>query len=626
MNAAQPKVTGTLGKTPLLHVLTSLMEQAETGTLVLETTSGERSAISVDRGLPLKMRLGQSALYLGDILVELGWIRREIANSSYEKAVSLGLLHGRVLVDDGHIEAEILEPALRTQLVKKLQVAAALPPDTAFGFYEGVDYLSKWRGGKTAVAPLVALWALARSRAEPAIIATVLSRVAARPLRLHPNAQLRSFGFDRTEMTLLDVLRAKPQTMEGLAKMGLVSPLVLERMVYVLTLTRHLDFGRGLAPLGVGMVSEREESLLLPKDTRRISRPVVVAAAHPAVPIAQQSPPAGTDRIGSDIAGAVQRLTPAPGRGSLGGEPPVGCDGDRRSNSALPLGSQAKPTVTSSLALSERRAQIEDIAARITQLDLFEVLGLPRDATIAAVQEAYLHQAKAYHPDRLPPEMLDLKPQATKIFARMGEAHQTLSDAGKRTQYLEHLNQGTAVDSEEESIRKILHAAGAFQKAEVLLKKRMLAAAELEVNRALEGDPEQADYLALYAWIQACKADSEARLPELCKLLTTAIERNPSSEKNRFYRVQIYKRLGQVDKAVSDCRIIVEKNPHHVDALREIRLWEMRRVAQKQNTPGALRGTGTRSPSEPPNHPAPAAKDSDAPAPSGGLFGRFFKR
>jgi tetratricopeptide (TPR) repeat protein len=244
---------------------------------------------------------------------------------------------------------------------------------------------------------------------------------------------------------------------------------------------------------------------------------------------------------------------------------------------------------------------------------------------------------------------VDLKPLSTKIFARMSEAHQTLNDAAKRTAYLQQLERGVP-DDEEEKVRKVLRAAGAFQKAEVLLKKRMLAAAELEANRALEDDPDQADYLALYAWIQASKADSEPRLPELCKMLSEAIARNPASEKNRYYRVQIYKRLGQVDRAVADCRIIVEKNPHHVDALREIRLWDMRRTAQKQNTspnlgratspnlgratspnlgratsPQAPRHPGSRSPSDPPGAPAPG-KRSDPPPPAGGLLGRWFKR
>ncbi|HEY5959175.1 MAG TPA: DnaJ domain-containing protein [Polyangiaceae bacterium] len=278
---------------------------------------------------------------------------------------------------------------------------------------------------------------------------------------------------------------------------------------------------------------------------------------------------------------------------------------------------------------NERRAQIEKLAVGIAQLNHFEVLGLPRDAA-AGVQDAYLKLAKAYHPDRLPAELADLKPLATKIFARMSEAHQTLMDATKRAHYVEQLNRGN-VDDDDEKVRKVLHAAGSFQKAEVLLKKRMLAAAELEATRALEDDPEQADYLALYAWIQACKSDSEARLPELCQLLTEAVSRNPNSEKNRFYRVQVYKRLGQLDRAVADCRIIVDKNPHHVDALREIRLWDMRRSPQKQS-PGATRGTnpqrntGTRPGSDPPPGSQPPGKKSDPPAAGGGIFGRLFKR
>jgi curved DNA-binding protein CbpA len=284
-------------------------------------------------------------------------------------------------------------------------------------------------------------------------------------------------------------------------------------------------------------------------------------------------------------------------------------------------------------ALTERRVQIEALSVQLARLNHFELLGVSRDATAATIQDTYLKLAKAYHPDRLPGELADLKSQATKIFARMSEAHQVLSDVAKRKVYLEQVDK-SAPDEEEEKVRKVLRAAGAFQKAEVLLKKRMLAAAELEANRALEDDPEQADYLALFAWIQACKADSESRLPELCKMLNEAVNRNPNSEKNRFYRVQILKRLGQVERAVADCRIIVERNPHHVDALREIRLWDMRRVPQKHAAPTPARGTnpqragGARSPSDPPTQapPAPGGKKSDPPQPGGGLLGRLFKR
>ena len=696
MSSVQPKVTGTLAKTPLLHVLTSLLEQGLTGTLVMESSDASRIALVVERGVPTKMRLGDAKLRLSDVLIDLGWVKSDQAARSYDKAVALGQLHGQVLVADGHIDQGLLECALRTQLVKKLQWAAALPTDTVFGFYEAVDYLSKWRGGATPVGPLVAIWVLARSRADPAVVATVISRIGAHVLRLHPKAMPRAFGFDRTEATLLDVLRARPQKLEALVRLGLVSPHTLERMLYALTLTRHLDFGRGLSPLGIDAVSEREEVLLLPKESLRPSRPVVLAAttspadslhigledSNPIEPLTANAANAPTvaalDAIG------IGRPEAAPNRPVLAGEErpkatpsapgprsmtpgatmqaaapfvpaaariptpiPVPIQNaidarihdrrggnERRSSSAPPHPQSGVPqriAVTPSATQIERRAQIEKLALNSVRLNHFEMLGLPRDATTATVQDTYLKLAKAYHPDRLPPELADLKPLTTKIFARMSEAHQTLSDAAKRTAYLEQLDRGTP-DDEEEKVRKVLHAAGAFQKAEVLLKKRMLAAAELEANRALEEDPEQADYLALYAWIQASKPDSESRLPELVKLLTEAIGRNPNSEKNRFYRVQIYKRLGQIDKAVSDCRIIVEKNPHHVDALREIRLWEMRRSAQKQHpaaTPGRgatlpVRGPGTRS--DPPNPSPSGAKRSDPPNTSGGLLGRLFKR
>jgi len=668
MSSAQPTVTGTFAKTPLLHVLTSLLEQGLTGTLVIETTAGERSALVVDRGVPTKMRLGQACQRLSEVLIDLGWLRRDLAEASYQMAVAQGQLHGQALVDGGQLDQNVLECALRSQLVKKLQWAAALGGETVFGFYEADDYLSKWRGGTTPVGPLVAIWALARSRAEPSVVATVISRVGGHVLRLHQNANLRAFGFDRTELALLDVLRARPQTMDALVRMGLVSSHTIERMLYALTLTRHLDFGRGLIPLGVGAVSEREEALLPPKESLRPSRPVVMSAAMA---------PVDTLRIGREESGEFERLTvgtatapmptalsaigvgavieptispkPAPAtigssasaraQGTLSGaqknhsERPSGT-GRRISSAPPPGGAGQKLTILPAQTQIERRTQFEKLAVALGQLNHFEVLGLPRDASVATVQDVYLKLAKAYHPDRLPSEMVDLKPLATKIFAKMSEAHQTLSDPTKRTAYAVELGRGVP-DDEDEKVRKVLRAAGSFQKAEVLLKKRMLAAAELEANRALEDDPDQADYLALYAWIQACKADSESRLPELCKLLSDAIARNPASEKNRYYRVQIYKRLGQVDKAVADCRIIVDKNSHHVDALREIRLWEMRRSAQKTQTSPNLgrttssqghRITGARSPSDPPGGASLSGKRSDPPPPAGGLFGKLFKR
>ncbi|HMA93703.1 MAG TPA: J domain-containing protein, partial [Polyangiaceae bacterium] len=423
MSSAQPKITGIFAKSPLLHVLTSLLEHTSTGTLVVETPDAVRSALVLERGVPTKMRLGQATVRFGEMLVELGWLRHDAATKTYEQASANGQLHGQVLVAEKILDEELLGQALRRQLVKKLQWAAALPPETVFGFYEGVDYLSKWRGGATPVGPLVAIWILARSRADPQLVATMMNRIAGRAIKIHSNAQLRAFGFDRAELTLLDVLRAKPQTSEALTRLGLVSPHALERMIYALTLARHLDFGLGHNPMGIGAVSEREESLLQPKESLRPSRPVVLTAGMTAADPLQlgldeegaidiERPKLGSvhapvvtplDAIGVGSAAVAKRHAPesvselAPARGPARSGTNEASAERATNSSAVVVNERGAPEVGQlSPAIVERRAQIEKLDATLADLDYFEVLGVTRDASAASVQDAYLKAAKTH--------------------------------------------------------------------------------------------------------------------------------------------------------------------------------------------------------------------------------------
>eukprot|EP00397_Hematodinium_sp_SG-2012_P066040 GEMP01097713.1.p2 GENE.GEMP01097713.1~~GEMP01097713.1.p2 ORF type:complete len:132 (+),score=23.48 GEMP01097713.1:117-512(+) len=57
----------------------------------------------------------------------------------------------------------------------------------------------------------------------------------------------------------------------------------------------------------------------------------------------------------------------------------------------------------------------------------YNVLGVSRDATKATVRKAYLRLAKKYHPDK--------NPVAKETFQRIQEAHDVLSDSGKRREY-----------------------------------------------------------------------------------------------------------------------------------------------------------------------------------------------
>ena len=122
--------------------------------------------------------------------------------------------------------------------------------------------------------------------------------------------------------------------------------------------------------------------------------------------------------------------------------------------------------------------RIQERAATIDNLDYFAILGIPRDAQQELIQTSYIHLAKKWHPDKLPAALADIKSLCAKVFSRVSEAHQTLSDAERRKNYMRLLTEGGASPKEQEKIQSVLEAASDFQKAEIFLKRGDYAEAE----------------------------------------------------------------------------------------------------------------------------------------------------
>ena len=162
-----------------------------------------------------------------------------------------------------------------------------------------------------------------------------------------------------------------------------------------------------------------------------------------------------------------------------------------------------------------------------------------------------------------------------------------------------------------EQVNPAHRAALALQRAEQLLARQRLQEAEVETRIALRYQPEDAQAVALYAWIQAFKFGTPDDLAKILQVLTDVLEGNPIDETVRFRRAQILKRLGRTDEAVRECQLIVELNPRHIDAQREIRLWDMRNRSKRAWFGNNTFGTGASGSSKPPPP---------------GLFGRVFRR
>ncbi len=273
---------------------------------------------------------------------------------------------------------------------------------------------------------------------------------------------------------------------------------------------------------------------------------------------------------------------------------------------APPVAPEPPPTASPEVAAFIE--EIRSVSDSISSKNYYQILGVKQDTPTAEISAAFFELAKKWHPDRLGPEFAEVKDIAVSVFSRMSESHQTLTDEDRRGQYDEVVNSGGGSAEDQEAVQQVMRAITEYQKAEVLYKKRNLDSAELCARRAMEDDPEQSDYVALYATI-ASERRGDGRMDDLIALLDGAIRREPQNERARFARARIYKRMNRMDVAIRDFRWVAEQNPGNLDAVRELRLYRMRRGSPSSSrAPGSARG-----------------KKGDTKRP-GGLFGKLFKR
>ena len=323
---------------------------------------------------------------------------------------------------------------------------------------------------------------------------------------------------------------------------------------------------------------------------------------------AQQPSPYASDPYGGAPQYAPQAPSPSQGPSfELAGGPPS-------TRAPAPPSTRAPAPVAERPEITARRAEIQKRAATIDSEDYYQMLGVAVEATPDQVKAAYFQLAKAWHPDRLPQELQDVKIPVARVFARFSEAYQTLMDPAKSKDYAALKKQGGGSPEDAEKVARVVDAALEFQKAEILLKKNDLATAEQLAARAVQADPEQPEYLALLVWVQAQRRGDPPGLKEgmtsshfddLIKLLDSVLQKEPKFERALYYRGVLLKRSGKLDKAIRDFRQAAELNPKNLDAVREVRLFEMRK-----------RGGGA----------APPPSGKGKPAEDPGLFGKLFKK
>jgi curved DNA-binding protein CbpA len=623
MSDPQPTATGTLAGTPLAHLLVYALDRHLTGTLVLEAPAGGRSALRFENGVPSKAKTAEPVIYLGRLLLELGAIDEATLNRTLVPVAEQRKLHGQVLLAEHAIDRETLAAALREQLTRQLLWMFSLPPATAYGYYQDTDFLERW-GASDAfrLEPLALIWRGVRSYEAAERVEHTVARLAPHVLRLHPEAEPSRFRFAPNEQAVVDVLRAKPQQLVQLVASDLESEATITRIVYTLALTRHLDVGA--PPIGIPEPASAFGDVARSIGFDAVRRP----SAQPLPAVEDRAAPARVATPPARAPTPPRTATPPVPSGRVSAPPTSAPPASGLGPGSLPQ-PPSGPAAGESPEVQALKGEIRLRADRAAAQNYYDILAVARDAPTAVIQAAFFQLAKRWHPDRLGADFEDVRTIATGVFARMSEAHNILSDTERRAEYDEVLKSGGGSAEEQEQVQAVLRAATSFQKAEVLLKKNNLVAAEEHARLALDADPRQADYIALHSWIIAQKPERQGQpLDDLIAAMNSAVSIEPNNLRVRWYRGQLLKRAGKDSQAIRDFRFIVDQNPKHLDATREIRLYEMRRANRPSTRPPPRGRTDPNAGRNPADMRTPPG-DSKRPGQNketGGLFGKLFKR
>jgi len=602
--------SGSLGEIPLGNLIGKLATSGFTGVLRLEQDTRRYSAwfrggsiIASESAAP-EDTLGRVALDGG--LVDPSAVGESLRRMAQDRSKS----QLEVLLEMGALNPERASKALRMTLTRRALRLFALP-HASFVLEAGAA-----PPDEPANEPLEPRWVVyrgVRQHYREERLERELGSLSGSAIKIavEPGGAQQAFGFADDELVVLAYLAKGSWELEDLAAACLTLP--RDAVMAVVYALRAFDAVDVQSATTVPRLRKRAREATQEMDASefrgaRATSPPHEPAVRPRTGVTHVGPPpapappppartpngTGVNRTPSSTTGPIRSPTgplPDPNR-QTGPQAQARPSGSHRAESPPfnasgtgPIPKVGRGTLDGAGAAGGLKEQIIRKLGQVeANSDYFTILNVSRDAGGAAIKTAYFQLAKTYHPDRLSLVKLEqLRPQVEKIFARLSEAYAVLGDEKKRAEYIAMMERGGTggVSGDQDEVAratKILSAEEHFRKGEMALRRQLFSLAEKEFKTALELNPDEGEHHAMSAWATWCNADNkEAIASEVKKGLNKAIELNPKCAPAFYYLGQLYKHMGDEIRAMASFQKVLNQSPGHVDALREVRLIDMRR-------------------------------------------------
>jgi len=452
-----------------------------------------------------------------------------------------------------------------------------------YAFYEA-DLVGEGAGSLRGSVDILALIATAlRGDVPKDAVARVIRKLGPERQRVKKGAPLNRLGLQSNEMAFIELMRAEPATAAILIEQ-FGDPKIAQRMLYLLAIADCLEPYRPVSQQKLKAVSPSQRPMRKSAPPGRGSTPHERISSTPGM---RDSHLPGGDSV---LPASLSNLPPSK---TLSGE--------------IVAPRDMPPPPPSGLT-EEHRKRWEEVSRVIGMMDrqnYFEMLGVKESADSDVIRSKYMALAKLWHPDRLPAELGQLRSWVEEVFHLLTVANDTLGDPGKRGNYQKTVMQGGGTPESERKLNVMVEAAINFQKVDILVKRRRFDEALEICDAAMAVVRKEADYPAMKAWILLLRdgVDEEVVADEIRGLLRTTFSLNPDHVHGHFTRAHFLKRMGEHDKAHKHFRKVAKLDPKNLEALREVRVGEMRKARGRSSAP-------------------PPRGDSKRPS----LFGKFFKK
>jgi tetratricopeptide (TPR) repeat protein len=222
------------------------------------------------------------------------------------------------------------------------------------------------------------------------------------------------------------------------------------------------------------------------------------------------------------------------------------------------------------------------LAERFKGQNPFQILDVPETADEEQIQAAYAKLCERTHPDRMSHANEAVKVLAAEVFAMVSSAYETLMDPRRRQGTVLELRKSERDAAEREVGKRALEAEMQFQQGDAALRARDYPAALRCFGRALELYPDEGEYHAHYGWsLHLAHPSDPAIASEAMEHVQRALKLAPDREKPYLFMGRLCKAIGRADVAEKMFARALKIQPECLDALRELRLINMRREKGK---------------------------------------------